>query len=163
MIPDALAAKLQENGIDLASVAKNVFTVVCAFGRVVLEAIPMESGVALNIRPSYEARNWGPQDTFGRVPWCILENYDFEAKEDYEQIRADFANVWKKLDSGVELSVYKESKDSEPHRLYVVRPRRSACRQHQHEWPVAGCPPPCRCRILPTSICPTTSSPPRSS
>ena len=114
IIPDALAAKLQENGIDLASVAKNVFTVVCAFGRVVIEAIPMESGVALNIRPSYEARNWGPQDTFGRVPWCILENYDFEAKEDYEQIRADFANVWKKKDGGVELSVYKESKDSTP-------------------------------------------------
>lgn len=113
-IPDALQRKLEENGIDLAQVAKKVFMMVCGFGRVAVEAIPMEGRVVVTIRPSYEARNWGKQDSFGRVPWCILEHYDYEADEDYEQTRADFANVWKKNGSGVELGIYKGTKDNAP-------------------------------------------------
>lgn len=113
-IPDPLAARLEENGIDLASIAKSVFTMVCGFGRVAVEVIPMEGQVAVNVRPSYEARNWGKQDTFGRVPWCILESYDYEADEDYEQTRKDYASVWRKEAGGVKLSIYKDSKDNAP-------------------------------------------------
>ena len=113
-IPDALMWKLQENGIDLAGVAKSIFAMVCGFGRVAVESIPLEDSVALSIRPSYEARNWGRQDSFGKVPWCILEHYDFEANDDYEQTQVNYANVWKKEGGSVKLGIYKGTKDATP-------------------------------------------------